>query len=79
MAKTAKKKSAAKKSVKKPAATKPVATKPVKAPVKAKSAAKAKPAAKAPAPPARAQASTTPYMPKPIEGVGWQPFRYPLA
>ena len=73
MAKPAKKTSTAKKSVKKPAAKKPVAKKPAKAPTKAK------PAAKAPAPAAREQGRATPYAPKPIEGIGWQPFRYPLA
>jgi hypothetical protein len=82
MAKTAKKKSVPKKAAKKPAAVKSAAKKPtaaksvVKKPAAAKSA--AKPAAKA-AVPAREQAATTPYTPKPIEGVGWPAFRYPLS
>jgi len=75
MAKPAKKKSTQKKAVKKPpvSAKKPPVGKSVKKP------AAAKPAAKAPAPPAREQAAATPYTPKPIAGVGWQPFRYPLT
>ena len=72
MAKLAKKKSMPKKAAKKPTAKKTVKT-PAKTP------AKAKPAAKAPAPPSRAQAATTPYTPKPIAGVGWPAFRYPLT
>jgi hypothetical protein len=68
MAKPARKKSTAKKSAKKPAAKKP-----------AKTPATAKRAAKAPAAPPRDQAGATAYTPKPIEGIGWQPFRYPLA
>ena len=72
MAKPAKKKSAPKKAAKKPTAKKTVKT-------PAKTLAKAKPAAKAPAPPSRAQASATPYTPKPIAGVGWPAFRYPLV
>ena len=72
MAKPAKKKSTPKKSAKTPTAKKPA-----KAP--AKTPAKAKVAAKAPAQPSRPQASTTPYTPKPIAGVGWPAFRYPLT
>ena len=71
MAKPAKKKSAPKK-----AAKKPPAAKAVKKPAAAKPA--PKPAAKA-APVAREQAATTPYTPKPIAGVGWPAFRYPLT
>jgi hypothetical protein len=92
MAKTVKKKSAQKKAVKKPSVgakkppvgakkppvgksvTKPAAAKPAAAKVAA-----AKAVAKAPAPAPREQAVTTPYTPKPIAGVGWQPFRYPLT
>ena len=86
MAKTAKK-STTKKSAKKPTvaakkpsvgAKKPPVGKSVKKPAAAKPVA-AKPAAKAPAPAPREQAVATPYAPKPIEGVGWQPFRYPLT
>lgn len=82
MAKPAKKKSTPKKAAKKPIAKKPIAKKPV--------AAKTKPAKKAtakapaptprvrPAPPSDERSGTTPYAPKPIEGIGWPAFRYPL-
>ena len=74
MAKPTKKKSTPKQSAKKPTAKKPVKT-----PAKAKPAAKAKGAVKAPTPPPREQARATPYTPKPIAGVGWPAFRYPLT
>jgi hypothetical protein len=78
MARPAKKKSTPKKAAKKPAAAKP---KPA-----SKTRAKA-PAAKAPAAQPRSQAAprsgdqsgATPYTPKPIEGIGWPAFRYPLS
>ena len=64
---------------KKPAAKKAGAKKPVgrKAAKPAAAKSSAKPAAKAApaAPAARPQV----YSPKPIEGLGWQPFRYPLS
>ena len=77
MAKPPKKKSTPKKAAKKPTAGKPAAG-------------KAKPAkktdVKAAVPMPRAQAAlpaddrrgTTPYTPKPIDGIGWPAFRYPL-
>ena len=76
MARSAKKKSTPKKAAKKPAPAKPAA----------KGAPAGKTGAKAPAPKPRGQAEpsstdrsgTTPYTPKPIEGVGWPAFRYPL-
>jgi hypothetical protein len=67
MARPAKKKSAAKK----PAAK--AAKKPTRA---------AKSGAKAAAPRATASSEpsgVTPYTPKPIEGIGWPAFRYPLT
>lgn len=76
MARPAKKKSAPKK-----AAKKPTSAKPAKRPTPA-----GKTGAKAPAPKPRGQTAPassdrsgiTPYTPKPIEGVGWPAFRYPL-
>lgn len=74
MKRPAKKKSAPKKAAKKPAAAKrPVAAKRPTAP---KASAKAT-TAKSRVPPAPAP-SVTPYTPKPIGGVGWPAFRYPL-
>ena len=66
----AKKKSAAKRSAKKPAAKKTVAKKP---------AAKKATAKKVSAPKATAKAEArkvNAYVPKPVEGIGWAPFRY---
>ena len=58
-------------SAKKPSAKKPAAKKAVKTPAKKSS---ARPAAK---PAAAAASRPQVYSPKPIEGLGWQPFRYP--
>ena len=58
----AKKKTAPKKAAKKPEAKKPAA----------KKASARKPAAKA------SSRKATAYTPKPVEGIGWAPFRYPL-
>lgn len=58
----AKKKASAKRSVKKPAARKPAA----------KKGSARKPTAKA-----ESRKAAT-YTPKPVEGIGWAPFRYPL-
>jgi hypothetical protein len=70
MAKPAKKKSTTKKAAKKPAAArsgkKPA---PAAKPRTAGTGAKAAPEERAP---------ITPYSPKPIEGIGWPAFRYPL-
>jgi hypothetical protein len=79
MARPTKKKSPPKKAAKKPVAKKPTAKKPAATP--------SKPRAKAPAAQPRSQAAprsndqsaATPYTPKPIEGVGWPAFRYPLS
>ena len=77
MAKPAKKTSTPKKSVKKPTARKPAAAKPTPA-----KKATAKAAAPTPrprtAPPADDRSEPTPYTPKPIAGIGWPAFRYPL-
>ena len=62
---------------KKTAAKKASAKKP--APKKAAKPAAKKPSAKPAAKPAVAETSRPQvYSPKPIEGLGWQPFRYPL-
>jgi hypothetical protein len=61
----AKKKSAAKRSAKKPVAKKPAAKK-----ATAKKASAPKPAAQAEVRKVNA------YVPKPVEGIGWAPFRY---
>jgi hypothetical protein len=69
MARPAKKKSTAKKAAKKPAA----------APSSKTSSKKPSPKAAGPKPVrAEEQAAVTPYAPKPIEGIGWPAFRYPL-
>jgi hypothetical protein len=75
MAKPTKKKSTPKKAAKKPpvGAKKPPMGKSVKKPVTAK------PAPKAATPPSREQGGATPYAPKPIAGIGWPAFRYPLT
>lgn len=69
MARSAKKKSAPKKAAKKPASA-----------AKAAPAAKTGPKAAPPRVAVRVEegAAVTPYAPKPIEGIGWPAFRYPL-
>ena len=77
MAKPAKKKSPPKKAAKKPTAGKPAVAKPTPAKKAAAKAVAPTPRAQT-APPAGDRGGTTPYAPKPIEGIGWPAFRYPL-
>jgi hypothetical protein len=78
MAKPVKKKSTPKKAAKKPTAGKPTAAaKPTPAKKATAKAVTPTPRAQT-APPAVDRGGTTPYTPKPIDGIGWPAFRYPL-